>query len=128
MPNRRVAPGHGLKTPHGIGAERKDRNSNTTSRLRDRCRARPKRVFVHNDLDVTYAPPGRHRGAPKTNLQVTAFRSKITELRRGAADGSFRPDIGEDAARRGPLLLAETASLRDTSFAQIVRSVKRGIE
>ena len=67
-------------------------------------------------------------GSAQDHLQVTAFRSKITELRRGAADGSFRPDFGEDAARSGPLLLAETASLRDTSFAQIVRSIKRGIE
>lgn len=48
------------------------------------------------------------------------------EVQHQGAAGGF--PVAEDAVRCGHLLLAETASLRDTPFAQIVRSIKRGIE
>ena len=85
-------------------------------------------ILVHNDPDVSRTPLDRHRGARKNCLHVTASRPKNCEAPARPVDGVFPARFrgGNHALR--VLLLAEKASLRDLSVAQIVQSIERGIE
>ena len=75
----------------------------------------PSGIFVHNDPDVRRTPLDRQRARQKTPpSHRLPLEDHGTPAR--AADSSFPARFGEDAMRRGYLLPAETASLRDTSL------------
>ena len=100
------------------------RNPNPFSNLRNRCRARPKRVFLHIDSDVTCAPLDRHRARRKPPPE------SWPPARRSASSGTAAERIAAEAisGRIPPPRashLADKASLRDVSVAQIVQSINR---
>ncbi len=64
-------------------------------------------------------------GRVENRLQVTASHSMIVTLRIGCQTARFRLHFGEDTTRSEPFLLAEGASLRELSVAQIVQSINR---
>ena len=67
-------------------------------------------------------------GRVENRLQVTASHSMIVTLRIGCQTARLRLHFGEDTTRSEPFLLADTASLREVTVAQIVQSITRGIE
>ncbi len=62
-------------------------------------------------------------GCVENRLQVTASHSMIVTLRIGCQTARLRLHFGEDTTRSDPFLLADTASLREVSVAQIVQSI-----
>ena len=100
-------------------------NRKRASDMRNRERAHRNAVPVHEHPDMRCACADRHRERRKRR-QVTAARPKIGKAPARKADGLVSgPIFGDDPTRFEPLLLAETASLRDLSFAQIVQSINR---
>ena len=92
---RRVAPVIGLKARTASVLPRTPRNPKATRNLRNRCRARPKRVLVHIDLDVNV----RLRlaiGHLEDRLRIMASRSKIGKLRDGGRTHRHGVDFRQD--------------------------------
>ena len=77
-----VAPGNGLKARTASVLLRTHRNPKVTSNLRNRCRARPKRILMHIDLDVNVRL-WIAIGHLEHRLRIMASRSKIGKLRDG---------------------------------------------
>jgi len=124
MPNRGVTPSHGLDGRIGIAAsavvaqpkawQRHAGPASCTSGVRFPCTSTPT-WDVHSWIGI---------GNVENRLRFMALRIDIGKLRDGGRTRRRRVDSRRDPTPRTSRL-AEAASLRELSFAQIVQSVNR---